>query len=51
MSRLGPIEPGSVYATLQSASMGGYGTVAVRNAVRAGASMSSAAIVYRAYRV
>jgi hypothetical protein len=46
-----PIEPGSIYATVQSASMGGRGTVAVNNAVRAGALTSSAAIVYRAYRV
>jgi hypothetical protein len=45
----GSVPVGSLVATLQSAAMGSYGATLVANMARAGAGMSSAALVYRAY--
>ncbi|KAF2030799.1 hypothetical protein EK21DRAFT_64777 [Setomelanomma holmii] len=49
MSWLGCVKAGGVFATMQSAAMGGYGTAAVAGASQAGAAMSSAAVAYRTY--
>ncbi|KAH7116876.1 hypothetical protein B0J11DRAFT_583583 [Dendryphion nanum] len=39
-SAMGTVGAGSVFATLQSAAMGGYGTTVVANGVRAGVMMA-----------
>lgn len=49
MSRSGRIEPGSLFATLQSAAMGVAGTIAVARAAQTGAVLSSITLAYRAY--
>lgn len=49
MNWLGSVTVGSLVAKLQSAAMGGYGATLVANMARAGAGMSSAALVYQAY--
>ncbi|EAT78904.1 hypothetical protein HBI56_174220 [Parastagonospora nodorum] len=49
MSRNGRIEPGSLFATLQSAAMGGAGSIAVAKTAQTGAVLSSITLAYRTY--
>jgi hypothetical protein len=51
MRWIGPVKKGSLYATTQSAAMGGYGAGLLANAVRACAGLSSATVAYRAYKI
>jgi hypothetical protein len=49
MSRNGRIEPGSLFATLQSAAMGGAGSIAVAKTAQTAAVLSSITLAYRTY--
>jgi hypothetical protein len=51
MKAVGLVTAGGIYATIQSAAMGGYGVGPVNGVVRAGALTSSAVIALRACRV
>jgi hypothetical protein len=50
MSWLKVVSAGSLYATIQSAAMGGYGAGAVASVVQVGALVPSALVVYQTWR-
>ena len=50
MSSYGPFKAGGIFATIQSAAMGGNGVGTANGVARAGAVAASAAVAYRTYR-
>jgi hypothetical protein len=50
MSWLKVVQAGSLYATAQSAAMGGYGAGAIAVATQAGAVGTSAVVAYRTWK-